>query len=168
MSLRVIGIDPGASGAMAFATENGVVVHKTKSVEPYDALVDARPYVHNPAGRPEYHAVAYVEEVGGFIGKPQPGSAMFKFGRQYGYWLGLLRAMGVRTILVKPQAWQKGLSGLQGKKGAERKRALRDEAARRFPGVKVTLDNCDALLIADYGRRMERSVGEALSEGRVV
>lgn len=30
------------------------------------------------------------------------------------------------------------------------------KAARRFPNVKVTLDNCDALLIADYGQRMER------------
>jgi len=156
MNTRIIGIDPGANGALAFSDEKGPIVHKTNTTEPMDALEDARPYVHNPQGMPDFRAVAYVEEVGGYIGKPQPGSAMFKFGRQYGYWLGLLKAMGCRTILVKPQAWQKGISGVQGKKGQDRKRALRDEAARRFPGIKVTLDNCDALLIMDYGQRQER------------
>lgn len=150
MNTRVIGIDPGACGALAYILDDKVVVHKTKDCDPLDALADTDPLNEYGTGR-----VAYIEEVGGYVGKPQPGSAMFKFGRQYGYWLGLLRAMGVRTILVKPQVWQKGLSGLQGKKSQERKRALRDEAARRFPNVKVTLANCDALLIADYGRRQE-------------
>lgn len=142
---NLLGIDPGACGALAFDVDDGAHVYKTKDTDPFDSLkVTALP-----------GSTAYIEEVGGYIGKPQPGSSMFKFGRQYGYWLGLLRAMGIRTILVKPQAWQKGLSGLQGKKGPERKRALRDEASRRFPGVKVTLDNADALLILDYGKRME-------------
>ena len=70
--------------------------------------------------------------------------------------MGLLRGMNVRTVLVRPQTWQKGLSGMASLKGPARKRALRDEAARRFPGVRVTLDNCDALLLCEYGQRMER------------
>jgi hypothetical protein len=64
--------------------------------------------------------------------------------------------MNVRTVLVRPQTWQKGLSGMASLKGSDRKRALRDEAARRFPQVKATLDNCDALLLAEHGQRMER------------
>jgi hypothetical protein len=79
---------------------------------------------------------------------------MFKFGQNFGYWLGLLAALEVRTVLVRPQTWQRGLAG-SSLKGPERKRALRDEAARRFAaaGVRVTLDNCDALLLLDYAQR---------------
>lgn len=148
MSTRYIAIDPGANGALAFQPSGSpaVVVHLTKTTPPLDALRDAIAGAERP--------VAYIEQVGGFIGKPQPGSAMFKFGQNFGYWLGLLAALEVRTVLVRPQTWQRGLAG-SSLKGPERKRALRDEAARRFAaaGVRVTLDNCDALLLLDYAQR---------------
>ena len=151
MRTTTIGIDPGASGALAALIDGKPVIYKFKEDDPCECITDV-------IGMTEDHAagvVAYVEEVGGYVGKPQPGSAMFKFGRSFGYVLGLLRGMNVRTVLVRPQTWQKGLSGMASLKGPDRKRALRDEAARRFPGVKVTLDNCDALLIAEYGQRQE-------------
>lgn len=144
MSTRIIAIDPGASGALAFSHGLSVVVHLTKNTPQLDAVEDAL------TGADQ--VVAYVEQVGGHIGKPQPGSAMFRFGQSFGYWLGLLAALHVRTVLVRPQVWQKGLTGST-LKGPDRKRALRDEAARRFPQVKVTLDNCDALLLLDYAQR---------------
>lgn len=144
MSTRIIAIDPGAGGALVFSHGASVVVHLTKKTPQLDAIEDALSGVERP--------VAYIEQVGGFIGKPQPGSAMFKFGQGFGYWLGLLAAFHVRTVLVRPQTWQKGLIGST-LKGADRKRALRDEAARRFPQVKVTLDNADALLLLDYAQR---------------
>lgn len=160
MSPVYIGIDPGASGGLAFITADGrVVVHKFHDCDPYDALQDAM-----ASGGP---CIAYLERVGGYV-KPgkdgetggQPGSAMFNFGDNYGYWRGLLRALQIRTIIVHPQGWQKGIPGVVSLRGPEnkaaRKRALRDEAGRRFPAIRATLDNCDALLIADYGRRMER------------
>lgn len=144
MSTRIIAIDPGAGGALAFAHGLSVVVHLTKKTPQLDAVEDALTGAER--------VVAYVEQVQGHIGKPQPGSAMFKFGQSFGYWLGLLAAFHVRTVLVRPQTWQKGLIGST-LKGADRKRALRDEAARRFPQVKVTLDNADALLLLDYAQR---------------
>ncbi len=144
MSTRIIAIDPGASGALAFAHGLSVVIHPTKKTPQLDAVEDALTGAER--------VVAYVEQVGGYIGKPQPGSAMFRFGQGFGYWLGLLAALHVRTVLVRPQTWQKGLIGST-LKGADRKRALRDEAARRFPQVKVTLDNADALLLLDYAQR---------------
>jgi hypothetical protein len=148
--MRLIAIDPGKSGALAFSP-NGVdvVTHPSDRTDPLEALSDAIAGAEGPV-------VCYVEEVNGFIkGNPTPGSAMFSFGRNFGFWLGLLCALRVRTILVKPQAWQKGLPGLQGRKGPERKRALKDEAVRRFPQVKVTLGNADALLLLDYAKRSE-------------
>ncbi len=152
MKQRILGIDPGAHGALAFLdAHGGVVVHLADKVAPLDAVRDAL------AGA-EGQVVAYLELVGGFIpGRPQPASRAGVLMRSLGKWEGLLEGLGVRYILVRPQAWQAGLPGIAGEKEyARRKRLLRDEAIRRFPSIKVTLANCDALLIADYGVRAEK------------
>lgn len=148
---RIIGIDPGMSGALAFITRDGsTVTHKTKSTPPLEALHDAI------AGVEINECVVYMERIGGFIqGKHLPGSMMFKMGQNAGYWEGACAALGIRLVLVRPQDWQAGLPGTSGKAGPERKRALQAEAIRRFPALKVTQQDCDALLIADYGRRVE-------------
>ena len=145
-----IGIDPGASGALVWMDGKGsVIAHKVKDTPPVEAIKDAIGE-HDTSD-----VVAVLEQVGGFMGGKDNkflGSAMAKLGRSFGYWEGALAMAGVRCELVTPQRWQAGISGTSGKKGAERKRALRAEAIRRFPTVKVTMDNCDALLIADYCR----------------
>lgn len=148
---RIIGIDPGLSGGLAFITDDGdIVTHKTKSTPLLEALQDAT------AGVEPFACVAYMERIGGFIkGKHLPGSMMFKMGQNAGYWEGACAALGIRLVLVRPQDWQAGLPGTSGKAGLERKRALQAEAIRRFPTLKVTQQDCDALLIADYGRRVE-------------
>lgn len=150
--MTIIGIDPGAHGALCFIPAHGnPVVHKTSDTPALDALRDAL------ASADARECVAYLERVGGFIaGKQLPGSSMFKMGHSAGYWEGALAALGIRTILVRPQDWQAGIPGTGGKKGAERKRALRAEAIRRFPAAKPTLDTCDALLLADYALRAEK------------
>jgi hypothetical protein len=101
------------------------------------------------------YAVAYIEQVGGFIGKPQPGSAMFKFGQNYGRWLGILETLEIRTVLVRPQTWQKTIGLGSTLKGPDRKRALRDIAKRLYPSHNVTLANCDALLILEHAIQAE-------------
>lgn len=146
---RIIGIDPGANGALAFITSDGLTVAwKTSNTAPKDALLDAI------SGVDLSDCIAYVELVGGYIpGRPQPASRAGVLMRNLGKWEGLLEGLGVRYQLVRPKQWQAGISGVSGvKEYTTRKRALRDEAIRRFPQIKVTLDNCDALLIADFGR----------------
>jgi len=51
---------------------------------------------------------------------------------------------------VRPQVWQKGLSGLKGLVSSKRKGALKNHAKRLFPKLKVTLATADALLILNY------------------
>ena len=99
--------------------------------------------------------VAYIEDVPTFIA-PASKPIHSKLGRQFGFWEGICAASGVPVRLVKPQKWQKGIAGVDGKTGMDRKRALCAEARRIFPMHKITLDNCDAVLLADYARRMER------------
>jgi len=143
----IIAIDPGASGAMAYRDggDGGVNVLPLDIGHLVDHFWDAD----------SFSTVVYVEEVGGYIGKPQPGSAMFKFGMSYGKVLGALEAIGLRTVLVRPQVWQKTIGLGSTLKGPDRKRALRDVAKRLYPTHNVTLANCDALLILEHAIQAE-------------
>jgi len=156
VSTLLIAIDPGASGAIAVKWPGKPIL-----VYPMPDDADLAEAVHGYAcacGVEGYEPVAYLEEVGGYIGKPQPGSSMFKFGSGYGFIRGVLAANRIKTVLVRPQTWQKGVSGVQSTKGPERKRALKEAAARLYPNIKVTLTNADALLIADYASKQLQPV----------
>jgi hypothetical protein len=101
---------------------------------------------------PDAHTI-FMEEVGGYIGKAQPGSAMFTFGRNTGFLIGAIMAMGFRLEMVRPQVWQKrlgiGTSRTCASK-SEWKNKLKAVAQRKFPTANVTLATSDALLILDY------------------
>lgn len=151
-SKTIIGIDPGAGGALAFITSDGrAVTHTTESTLPIEAVRDAI------CGRDPEDVVAYVEELSGFQkGRTAMlGAQVGVMMRNFGQWEGILAALNIRTILVKPKSWQAGISGASVKEYADKKRALKAEAVRRFPSMKPTLKTCDALLIADFGRRAE-------------
>lgn len=156
MSTLLLAIDPGASGAIAVKWPGKPILAYPM---PDDAdLVDMLGAYANTAIIEQLNIVAYLEEVGGYIGKPQPGSSMFRFGSGYGFIRGVLAANRIKTVLVRPQVWQKGVSGVQSTKGPERKRALKEAAARLYPNIKVTLTNADALLIADYAAKQLQPV----------
>jgi len=155
MKTVIIAIDPGASGGLAQLEEN-----KPAYAIPLPDDDDLRGYLEGAdacSAMEGARLVVYVEQVGGYVGgKGQPGSAMFNFGEGCGYIRGLLSALRIETRYVRPQAWQKGIPGVQGAGSKQlRKRALKEHAARIFPGLKVTLKTADALCIADYARRME-------------
>jgi hypothetical protein len=99
---------------------------------------------------------AAVEEVSGYIGVRQPGSAMFRFGASYGELRMALVALGIPFRVVRPQAWQKALD-IPPRKRSESKTAWKNrlaaEARRRFPTSRITLATADAVLLADYARQ---------------
>lgn len=76
--------------------------------------------------------------------------ACFTFGHNFGQWETLLFCHGIRTELVKPQTWQRGIPGLG---ASDRKKALKAHAARLFPTIKVTGWAQDALLILNYAQQ---------------
>ena len=152
----IIAIDPGANGGIAVWDGNRATVEpmpdtETEIAAAIDNIVFTAPSPAMPT--------AYVEKVGGFVkGAAAPGSAMFNFGKSYGILLGVLAAFRVRTVLVTPQAWQKGLGlGTRGKDTdkAAWKRKLKGEAGRLYPECRPTLKTSDALLILEYARRKE-------------
>jgi hypothetical protein len=150
----VIGIDPGAKGAIAsYSTTFEPPGDARWAVEklaemPQDRFSQLEGYAE-AATRLETPRIAILEDVGGFIGVPQPGSRMFAFGRGYGQLEGALIALGYQIIRLRPQAWQKILSlkSRPGESKPDHKRRMRGKALDLFPQLKPTLDQSDALLI---------------------
>jgi crossover junction endodeoxyribonuclease RuvC len=146
-----IAIDPGASGGIAVSRNGGTECHSMPETQG-DLLAFLRD-IKRAADVEGHEVVCVLEEVSGFAGKAQPGSAMFRFGEHFGFVKGVVQALDVRLILVRPQAWQKGFglgtaSACSSK--TEWKNKLKAEAQRRFPQLNVTLKTADALLILDH------------------
>lgn len=158
--MRVAGLDPGASGAIA-VVEDGlctdlidmpvtmVTVGKTAKARISPELLaqvlrDLMPL-----------DVAYVEEVASM---PKQGvSSVFTFGQAHGMLLGAVAASGVRLVRIRPQGWQ----AMVGLKGADDPRA---KAVALYPGRVGDLNlvkhagRADALLIAHVGAMIERTM----------
>ena len=151
--MNLIAIDPGKSGGIAWlvgGTVNAVPMPKgdTGPVEQLREIVQLG------------ECRVFMERVGGYIGKPQPGSRMFNFGRSVGVLVGAL-VWGRVSIApeVLPQVWQKrfslGSAGDCESKSAW-KRKLQEHAQKMYPHLKVTLKTADALLILDYARSQQQ------------
>lgn len=143
-----IGIDPGSSGGIAITDGELVQAWKLPVTERdtfdlFRELSDPMPHV------------AIIEAVG-----PMPGqgvTGMFAFGRSYGFLRGLLVALGVPFEEVRPQQWQKVFGLIQkGQKlsQTEKKNRNKAKAQQLWPHLKITHATADALLIAEYGRRV--------------
>lgn len=147
----ILAIDPGLSGGLAVRQFGKTDCHAMP-----ETLGDVFELIASfqAAAAVEGHAVVCVlEEVGGFAGKAQPGSAMFKFGEHYGFVQGVVRSLGIRLELVRPQVWQKAFGLGTASRCASKtvwKNKLKAEAQRRYPQLKVTLKTADALLILHY------------------
>ena len=148
-----LAIDPGASGAYAIRYPDG-----TTEAHPFTCDSDFLSTMSNLASRAkqEHHSVTCtIEQVGGYVGKAQPGSSMFNFGRNFGYVLGVCQAFGFQIILTRPQVWQKAFptKTKKNQNSAQHKRELKDHATRLYPALKPTLKTADALLILHYSTR---------------
>jgi len=150
----IISIDPGAAGGVAVSASGIVVCHPMPETQG-DVLELIRD-IKRAADVEGASCVCVLEEVGGFVGKHQPGSAMFKFGEGYGFVKGSVQALGIRLELVRPQVWQKtfglGTASRCASK-SEWKNKLKAEAQRRFPDLRVTHKTADALLILEWHAR---------------
>jgi len=147
----IIAIDPGVAGGVAVCAFGTTVCHPMPATQG-DVLELIRD-LKRAADTEGAECVCVLEEVGGFAGKAQPGSAMFKFGEGYGFLKGVIQALGIKLELVRPQVWQKSFGLGTASRCASKtewKNKLKAEAQRRFPTLRVTLATADALLIADY------------------
>lgn len=152
----IIGIDPGAKGAVCAMHADGHELFAFDDDDPLSVL---------GAVLADYAVEqAYLERV-----SPMPGNgtaSMFKFGETFGKIQGWLRARFIPYELVSPRVWQKLLH--VGTSGDDPKARSLQAARQLFPSAELVRPKCrkphdglvDALLIAEYGRR--KSLGSKI------
>ena len=152
-----LGIDPGATGAIACLYGN-----EFQWVEdwPGDEVAAARIIRVFLQHKQNSHIYAALESVHSM---PREGvSSAFKFGTGYGVWKGILASFEIPFMQPTPQAWQKGIPerGTEDKKKA--KTAIVMYASQCFPSAAPFLrgpkggikdGRADALMIAEWRRR---------------
>lgn len=143
----ILGIDPGASGALAF-----YFTDKQDRVSCYDMpIVDdaINPTLMANLIRQYSPHVAVIEAV-----SARPGQgvvSMFSFGKSFGMAIGVIGAMKITTHFVTPQTWKKHY------RLSSDKEECRARALQLFPACaeafarKKDHGRAEAALIAKYG-----------------
>ena len=155
-----IGIDPGKDGALAILgyRETPILipfseteyVNQLRRLDPYSQglFVELNKTVR------VVDPFCVVEHVNAMPG--QGVTSCFSFGRNFGFILGLLTAFRIPYELVRPQKWKKEFSCTSDKNTSI------EVAQRLFPGIDLRRTPkcqkphdgiCEALLMAEYGRR---------------
>ena len=133
----MITIDPGASGAIAYDTDDGVrVVKMPRTIK--DLLMIMRHLR-------ETSTVAVVEKVGQHRAG-NSASASVTFARHCGHLDMAFESAGFEVIQVTPQHWQRAYHPLSTDK-RERKNQIKAKMADMYPHLNVTLWSADALAI---------------------
>ena len=138
--MNFVGIDPGQSGGIACISEAGEVwAFKMGETERDTWMILCRNTIMDFALIESVHSM------------PKQGVASsFKFGRNYGFLRGCLIALAIPFDEVTPQKWQKAMGCLtHGDKNVSKAKAQ-----QLFPQIKVNHAIADALLIAEYCRRV--------------
>lgn len=143
---HVLGIDPGAKGAVARLTLEGghleVALLDPELVAVRDFLGEGSPCI-------------FIEQVHAMPG--QGVSSMFTFGMGYGRLQGFLMALGHKFHLCHPRAWQRGLPLAETPKASVSKFCASRWGLEKFipPRGRVPHQGLmDAAAIAEYGRQV--------------
>ncbi len=157
-----IGVDPGLTGAIAVLRDNGEDIGVTDMPLQLDSSnknsVDCQQltaFLRKLRDTNDGQIVCTVEAV-----SARPGQgvvSMFTFGKGYGMVLGVLAALDIPVQMVTPQKWKKYYGLLKSEKAASL-----SKARALWPTAPLNLvkhsGRAEALMIADYGRRLRGSL----------
>ena len=149
-----IGIDPGWSGGLAILNDQRTIV----MLEPMPSteadiwrLIVSRTLSHSRRG-----VIEFVRS------SPKMGVASaFKFGWSYGLLRFALIAAEIPFEEVLPRKWRqsfgcaKSTGPIEDRDKVVAKNITKAKAQELFPGVNITHATADALLLAEYCRRLE-------------
>ena len=153
--MRIIGIDPGLSGAIAVLEDN-----KIKEIFDIPVMADGK---KNKRQLNSAHlvklikdnikdmdeTVIVVEQVNAMPG--QGVTSMFNFGQTFGAIKGICAALGLPIYFVRPAKWKKHFELINASKDASRTKAI-----EMYPSFseklskKKDVNKSDAILIARY------------------
>lgn len=142
--MNFIGIDPGATGAIACINENGVSYAK----------FDREPALIWQAFQiiPEGEVFAVIERVGAM---PRQGvKSMFTFGKATGMALGILYASKIPYVEVPPKKWIDAVLDSDLKASKDKSKSVH-MVHRLYPDLNLKRskhNEADAICIANYAR----------------
>lgn len=171
----IIGIDPGASGGIAYTpnwqraiNRGGYLTPQVMKIEPNDSKL-LNQLRHIKEIQPD--CVCFIEKVQMFKsdmgnrkgkkGADQKGDfkafAIQKMLAQKERTKALMISAGIDFIEVHPKTWQARLSlTRKGWEKPKRKRLYKHFAGQTFPGLKATMWNADALCLVAFGIHMAK------------
>ena len=146
-NMLYVGIDPGASGGWAALWPDGKIHHVGK-------LTDTATFLS--ACRAPLLMQIVLEKV---WATPQMGvTSAFSFGHNFGWLTGVLDAHGREYQEITSMKWQRELGLIQSGRhigqNDDKKARNKAKAEELFPGQRITHATADALLIAEYCRRI--------------
>lgn len=155
----VIGIDPGRNGGIAVYLTGDPYIKAVKMPKDIAALRSFFAYYAE-----NYHPVVFLEKLSvrpddiTTTGEKANLGKLYRIQKlmaNYEHMKAIIETSGIPYVLVHPMSWQTKLKLRvkgQHEEKAERKRRYQDAARNKYPSVKVTLWNADALLIMHFGR----------------
>jgi len=151
----VIGIDPGKSGGIAIYKGGNTIEALPCPGSPREMADSVNITVNNFVidGIPTSKILVAIENVHAF--PTDSRSSSFKFGTNFGTWLGICAANKLEVERISPIVWMKKyrehvIYGEIPREKLERKRHLKLLASSYFVDARVTLKTADAILIAKY------------------
>ena len=149
----LLAIDPGASGAIVSRTADGEIRVEKMPDTPMGILELLEDMTVQDAKLDDLFCV--VENVGGY--RPgNSGPSACKFARHCGHLDMALLATEIPHERVAPSVWMRAVLKTVPSDKGERKNAIKADMQRRFPMIKVTLWNADALGMLVYLMEKEK------------
>ena len=153
--MRIIGIDPGLSGAIAILDDSKIKELFDMPVMP-DGKKNKRQLnsallvkLINDNIKNLENTVMVVEQVNSMPG--QGVTSMFNFGQTFGAIKGICAALGLPIFFVRPAKWKKHFELINSSKDASRTKAI-----EMYPSIsdqlskKKDVNKSDAILIARF------------------
>jgi hypothetical protein len=139
-----IAIDPGWSGSLA-VNYTGDLTEAYKCPDTQKEIIDLVQEMKELSLSDGHPISAVIEKV-----HAMPGNGVtstWKFASNYATWQAALLAFKIPYEEIRPNDWMKKLGGVpSGKdKKKERKNYIKDKMQKKYPDLKVTLINADAL-----------------------
>ena len=100
--IKYIAIDPGKSGGVAVLNDDYVEAYKCPPT--FKGMAELIEEISSNNYYPRKKVICILEKVHAF---PTDGrSSLFKFGTNYGVWMGILESNNIEYELVMPKKWQ--------------------------------------------------------------
>ena len=143
----LITIDPGQSGGICAMFDDKLIAHKCpKNPKEMFEITQKLQWTCKSNGFP---VLGIIEKVHAF--PTDARSSAFKFGKNFGIWIGILESLSIKYEMVTPQKWQKQFELPKNKQ--QRKKELKMIAKEFYP--KATLYTADAICIGLWGKNNE-------------